>query len=743
MRYIYNRDQFKINEQLFDSDNMNVEFGDTLLGGTLHRLLGIGRSALSNVQIQNYVNKLDRVLASMVVQPTLDEVNDTREEGEEITIEELSEEGKKAETSKLLLKAAELSLEDDEESKRKAVKLLEAVPEEVVKELPAAASEALVQLKTDLQVAEKEQEEEQEEDQEETQEEGLVKYQTSDIVLYNGSLVEIVDIDNENNKIKIKDREGNISEEDLTNDSINNNKEDIAKYLVNVINETKGELEASNLYKEAEKKNKEELDNYITNMEQSVKSLRDGKNINESITRVLAISKKIKSKISNYTGKANESYFIDIDLILEKQGKEEKVFTEKDFKKLKKEIEKESKTWKFTMSDLEELNKKVAETKGIGEITGEQAKAIMDVLTSAKDSLLHTKPHEEIRKKQQRYFDKLPSGRAINRKGYLKWVKEVNKILSYYKDFLPKKVIKMISDSLDKDAISNDYVKINKDFLDIDKKGSSSDSNSSKKEEKVKKSSDKASGFVGVNRIVELKSRFTLMMNIDSGGSKETITFVNVAKKGSDLFFKFTIGANLKWLENYYKGKNLKNTVEPANDMPFDTNGDMQDFKFSTNAKYGDVFFAKAKNVDTIKKGGKLNIIYFNLSELVKNNMSEVGDTVEFNLSDIETKESSWSVNTLGILVGDTDFGYSEPTSGSNIKDIDAQITNKIASEFAKVLKKDIADLKVGDKIVYRQKTGDKGTNEAEIAEFITDTLIRVKTSNSDDVKIDADQIIL
>jgi len=202
MRYIYNRDQFKINEQLFDSDNMNVEFGDTLLGGTLHRLLGIGRSALSNVQIQNYVNKLDRVLASMVVQPTLDEVNDTREEGEEITIEELSEEGKKAETSKLLLKAAELSLEDDEESKRKAVKLLEAVPEEVVKELPAAASEALVQLKTDLQVAEKEQEEEQEEDQEETQEEGLVKYQTSDIVLYNGSLVEIVDIDNENNKIK-------------------------------------------------------------------------------------------------------------------------------------------------------------------------------------------------------------------------------------------------------------------------------------------------------------------------------------------------------------------------------------------------------------------------------------------------------------------------------------------------------------------------------------------------------------
>lgn len=735
MRYIYNRDQFKINEQLFDSDNMNVEFGDTLLGGTLHRLLGIGRSALSNVQIQNYINKLDRQLASMVVQPTLDEINDTKEEGEEITIEELSEEGQKAEVSKLLLKAAELSLEEDKESKEKAVKLLEAVPEGVVKQLPAAASEALVQLKTDLQVVEKDQEEE-------IQETGLVKYnfKEGDVVLYNGKEVQVTDIDSEENQVTYKDEKENESKEELDKmfTELTKQRENLVKEVENKYNEL-SKVDGSEWTPEEQ--------NRVASVSENTKDrLRDIKENGWDEDKYKGLIKNISmlEKLVNQYSNVNES----IDVSLEKEAdllleKEEKVFTEKDYKRLKKEIEKESKTWKFTMSDLEELNKKVAETKGIGEITGDQAKIIMDVLTGAKDSLLHTKPHDEIRKKQQRYFDKLPSGRAINRKGYLKWVKEVNKILSYYKDFLPKKVIKMISDSLDKDAISNDYVKINKDFLDIDKKGSSSDSDSSKKEEKVKKSNDKASGFVGINKVDELKSRFTLMMNIDSGGSKETVTFVNVAKNGSDLFFKFTIGANLKWLENYYKGKNLKNTVEPANDMPYETNGDMQDFKFSTNSKYGDVFFAKAKNVDTIKKGGKLNIIYFNLSDLVENNMSEVGDIVEFDLNDVETKESSWSINSLGILVGDNDFGYSEPTSGSNIKDKDVQITNQIASEFANVLKKDISDLKVGDKIVYKQRTGDQGTNEAEIAEFITDNYIRVKTANSDDVKIDADQIIL
>ena len=94
----------------------------------------------------------------------------------------------------------------------------------------------------------------------------------------------------------------------------------------------------------------------------------------------------------------------------------------------------------------------------------------MNLLTKVKDSLLHTKTYDEIRKNQKRYYDKIEGGRAVNRKGYQTWTGKVNGILAFYKDKLPMKTITLISDSLDKTAMGNDYVTLNKQFLGIEER---------------------------------------------------------------------------------------------------------------------------------------------------------------------------------------------------------------------------------------------------------------------------------
>ena len=80
MKYIYERNEYQKLNEIVDSDKLEVEFGDTLIGGTLHRLLGVGRSALKNVEIEQYAKKLDRILAGMVVEPSLSEINQGKEE---------------------------------------------------------------------------------------------------------------------------------------------------------------------------------------------------------------------------------------------------------------------------------------------------------------------------------------------------------------------------------------------------------------------------------------------------------------------------------------------------------------------------------------------------------------------------------------------------------------------------------------------------------------------------------------
>tara|TARA_R110000772_G_scaffold66676_4_gene148363 strand:- start:1629 stop:3848 length:2220 start_codon:yes stop_codon:yes gene_type:complete len=146
--------------------------------------------------------------------------------------------------------------------------------------------------------------------------------------------------------------------------------------------------------------------------------------------------------------------------------------TQKQFNKVRADIEEASKNWKVTKEKLKQINDKAEEKVKVEEVNGRDSKEIMSILTKAKNALLHSKPYDEIRKNQKRWYDKLDgSSRAVNRAGYQSWVKKVTEIITYYKDQLPRKVITVITDSLDKTNISNDYVALTQEFLGLNKRG--------------------------------------------------------------------------------------------------------------------------------------------------------------------------------------------------------------------------------------------------------------------------------
>ena len=103
----YKSEHTDIINEMTNSDDITPEWGDTLVGGTLHRILGMGRSALKNSEINGYVKKLDQLLGEIL----------SKESGVDDKVEELKKDdvGSKVISSDGIEKSTEAFQEGDYE----------------------------------------------------------------------------------------------------------------------------------------------------------------------------------------------------------------------------------------------------------------------------------------------------------------------------------------------------------------------------------------------------------------------------------------------------------------------------------------------------------------------------------------------------------------------------------------------------------------------------------------------------
>lgn len=465
MKYIYKRHQYnqidKLNETMMDSDKIDVEFGDTLIGGTLHRLLGFFRSKVKQGQISIYAKQLDRLLASIVMDKVIEEATgkeSSEKESEDIIDGKESDKGEDTQTgvkkivaSQLLLSAVNSYEQGNEDE---ATEKVDDIPEEIALMLPKSSQEAIKALQS--RSVDQEEEDQEEEDQEEEDQEEVKEIEGEGVKA-------IEDGGTRKSVLKVIQKYENMYKEAIEHCKKCNLSED--DRIQKVLNRIKGGIETMKKYVDEGKYNDVEglFEETKSFFEMVYKMCRDcetdGSKVEEAATILLEKMEAIFEK--EVSSEREEGQDVDTTNILSQRG----------FNRVRKDIEKASKKWKITKEQLHEINKVAEEKVKVEEITGRQAKSLMSILTKAKDALLHTKPYDEIRKKQKRWYDKLTGGRAINRKGYATWTKKVNEIVAYYKDQLPEKVMTVITDSLDKTNMANDYVTLNQEFLGINKRG--------------------------------------------------------------------------------------------------------------------------------------------------------------------------------------------------------------------------------------------------------------------------------
>lgn len=787
MKYVYNRNKFselrKINE-ILDSDKIDVDFSDTLIGGTLNRLMGFVRSNVTDASMKKYSKELDRTLASMLVQPSLEKANEDKPEEDRVDIETLEEEGQQIQSSILYLDAIKLYQEGERE---KSQKMLELIPEEVLKGLPEAPKiTSLILSKEDSQ------------------------FKEGDIALYNNMEVQV--ISTENGLVKVENEKGEEKEVEESELVLKDeNIEDIdtmidtnikvgsvvmygdikvkvlsIKENIAIIKNEKGEeievnlseLSSDNIDNSKELKQIEDYEKALNHYSKICTDNSD--NINEkTLKRVNTISEKIdylfgkiKEHLKKYNvldndlkieiesklnilkeiankcqGSSDDNLNESINLILEKEEDVVNTISNKEFDKIKKELDKRSKKLKMTEEDLKKLNKELSEDKGINEVSGENAKKIIDILTKAKNKLITSKPYDELLKKQKRYFDKLDSGRAISRKAYQNWVKDVTGIVNFYKGKMPNSVITAISDSLDKEAISNDYVKLNKVFLGIDKRRET-DGDIFKKNKKETGSSiesgstDNKLKFTGMSQLT-MGDKLCFVLEITgSGGEGGYITGLVFGRRGKSFQFKFILGLNIKWLEGYYTGKEIETNTKDTETNIKNSNTDLNNIKIGKTNQYGNVFYGEMDKT-TIKKGDQVNVKYLNFSEDIIGNITDVdGDRLvnEQTMNTLKYTTTKWQIKSIGVLVGSEDLKTS--TYKVNSKNMDKTKDGFYSPELYKQITEifddnvegspiDIDNLKEGDEIRYRQKNGN--INDAVVGnkKDMVGDMLRVTTEAS------------
>lgn len=676
MKYIYNRNEFRKVNELINSEDLDVDFGDTLLGGTLHRLLGFGRSAIGAQKMNNYSKQLDKFLASMLASSAGKTAED---------LEEIKDDAEKVITANIMNQSMNMYSDGDEE---KAKLLLSEVPEKLLLNMPGGEELTNVIQPYDPKS-------DGDGDGDGSSAEVAISFEKGDKVVYKGNTAEVDKyIDNDTIQIKTEDGIDKVSIKDITKqeDILSEQEEKKIEEIVKKFEEVSKKYESL-------KKENDRFEKLKNNFINRVKELRtqgwDTNKYNE-LTNLYEISVKLVDKIES--GGVNESYLAHLDIILENS-------TQKEFDKIRKNLNKASKTWNVSEEELRKLDKEISETKGGDmELSGDQAKNLIGILTKAKDSMLHAKPYDEIRKKQKRYFDKLKSGRAINRKAYQTWSKKVNEILAYYKDKLPKKAIDVISDALDKDEISDDYVKLNKEILGVEKKSRTNDQKS-----KSSKNS-KSTGYIPVKEI-KVSNNISLILEVKSDKGSG---YVTLSRLGSSPFYKFVNTANSEFIKGYVD--NFKGTIEDFSKSNLNTDKYVN-IKF--NESISKVNIGKFNMSDTLKKGDDIYVSYTNIkdSENIKSdvwNIQKIFVLVADDLKVIETKEGKLSRNDIKV----------------KLKDV------------KELFYKQINNLSKGADIKYMRTGGDNEVVEAKFNKVVNDDQISVTTEKST-LKINKYQVIL
>lgn len=506
-----------------DSAKIDTEFGETLIGGTLHRLLGFFRSAVSATKMSSYSKQLDRLLASMVMTKVIEDATGEKstEDGNEATdvnssVQETKNGVEKIVSSQILLEAGKIYLEGDKE---KAKEKVDDIPDKTILLLPKSMQEMCAIIKSYKMDGDRNNNNEEGEGEEGEEGESNDSNELSEVENGENSK-ELTEVDSENNtqsgnnqdqnqgqsKGSTGDNSGEFKElgdgkkgGESTNDTIkigdgSSNKIQEVQEIIKKYEDSYSK--AITFCKKCNLSNNIKIKKVLNRIRGGIDTIKNNLADNrlENVDSVIAETKsffemvyKLCNNCETPKGSSvSEKLMLleSISLIIENNDEEEEEgnggdrstsgnLTQRQFNRVRKDIEKESKNWKVSKEDLKKIND-VAESKKVKvtEITAREGKELIAILTKAKNALIHTKPYDEIRKNQKRWYDKLDGGgRAVNRKGYQSWVQKVTEIVSYYKEQVPDKVIVVITDSLDKTNISNDYVTLTQEFLGINARG--------------------------------------------------------------------------------------------------------------------------------------------------------------------------------------------------------------------------------------------------------------------------------
>jgi hypothetical protein len=810
MKYIHNRNQFKnlerINEVLMDSENLEADFTNSLLGGTLNRLLGWIRSNAAN-PMPKLAKELDRLLAKLAMENIQLKAGNGDEEKGKDKINEVKKfyilNQINISIQYIMQKNYDLAIQhmvDKDQLKDvigedKANKLLDGVEKlkalgegkKDQKTLPQSTSkgeEGIQKIKNNIEksyvnIVKSNVWLSKDENKINT---NYSKYKVGDEVFYitnkkDVQLSKVVSLDGlEPGKIQIKTFKGKQFAADF-----NRLFKGLNDVNINLIFDIDREINLENIknrYRKLQKSSHPDLSgsdevskiinqiydqilpiivkNYIINnikpkindlqglcLKCGVSTDKFGE-INSTIEQILSRSgRQIFDQNDNYNNVINLLNEIakdctcepnkkldetinylkeSFELLSEKNETDEYIISldKKEFEELVKEADKRVKEKKSQIKITEEeFNKmddelkKAVETKqlirdrkGKQGINGENAKALMKILNKAKNAMLHTKPYKEIRKKQKRWFDPLTTdetGRAVNRKYYNTWVKEVNEILVYYKNMVDPMVLTLVSDSLDKENIANDYVNLNKEFLGISKPKNgeprggggkrTTDPNPPKHDMGT---TDKEVGYVGVPSIEvnTLYSKISFVAQIVTyQGDKINITaIVTASKKRQGYFnFKFIKDFNIGWVKSYVSGKKVLDTpVEP--NPAKNNNSDLETKKFGDSNDYDKVYYAQIdlpKN-SSIKKGDTFEVRAVDFTDIVQNRLNQSGTEIED--KNIKVEEGRWTFNILGVLVGNSDkntesIKYSEEQVSADTNGKDKIVPKSVFYEINDIVK--------------------------------------------------------
>lgn len=649
MKYVYSLNQY-IKEQLIDSDKIDIDFHDTLIGGLLNRALGIGRSELFAKRITKIADQLEAYLSSMVIDDTIETIVDS-----DIDISSKEEVKKLLELGEgkgvlALPKARDII--EEVVTGQELLRITKDIEEYKAGDDKLSPLEIKEKLNNRLKSIPKNQKSKYQKTIKDLYEIIEETYGSSEL-----NLGDFIEIDNKtyifyekqgDNAILMDIESGESitkSFKQLTQDAIINSlsKKQREPFLMankayQYINDTIDRLSKELDDAQIEKLNKlsKQAENRFVSILQKIRN-EDMGDINSDINEF----RNLHSKISHITG--------DTAVSIVKESVENV-----SIKSIRKDLEKKLKNSKLSIETLDGLDKQVKTRKGKQEISGDHMKALNILAHKGKDAMMHQKPYDDIRKNQKRYFDKLEGDRAISRKGYQLWASRINQMATYFKDILPKDVIDYIAGLADKKNIGDDYVSLNQKFLGVDKPKHGGKSVVDTIETNVnKQTKSKDIGFVGVKELELTKgSVFFIEGDFEMESPKSHKSKLKLIATVVDIFekhimFKFSSAQSY----NYIKPKINKRILNQG----VSSN---KSFVEQTNDLRGEKFIDKEVDirVGILPKGvekGKYTFSYINLTKIkVNNQLESLSTEINYDLIDDNFSYGEISITKMGTLVG-------------------------------------------------------------------------------------------